>query len=46
MLRKSFREGIGVRSQEIKESGVRSQESGVRSQESGVRSQESGVRSQ
>ncbi|MFM5992721.1 MAG: hypothetical protein ACKO9J_21940 [Sphaerospermopsis kisseleviana] len=34
MLRKSFREGIGVRSQE---SGVRSQESGVRSQESGVR---------
>jgi hypothetical protein len=33
----------GVRSQE---SGVRSQESGVRSQESGVRSQESGVRSQ
>ncbi|WP_265586264.1 hypothetical protein [Sphaerospermopsis aphanizomenoides] len=34
MLKKSFREGIGVRSQE---SGVRSQESGVRSQESGVR---------
>ncbi|MBD2134791.1 hypothetical protein H6F47_20765 [Sphaerospermopsis sp. FACHB-1094] len=32
MLRKFFREGIGVRSQE---SGVRSQESGVRSQESG-----------
>jgi len=35
--RRRQKEGSGVRSHRVTESGVRSQESGVRSQESGVR---------